>query len=38
MTDTPSASSTSVVMPGRQSLRLVPTRHHHFRLIHGLVV
>lgn len=29
---------TSVVMPGRQSLRLVPARHHHFRQIDGLVV
>ena len=28
----------SVVMSGRQSLRLVPTQHHHFRGIDGLVV
>jgi hypothetical protein len=28
--------ASSVVMPGRQSLRLVPTQHHHFREIDGL--
>jgi hypothetical protein len=36
--DAPSAFANSVVMSGRQSLRLMQTRHHHFREIHGMVV
>jgi hypothetical protein len=38
MADAPSAFACSVVMSGRQSLRLMPPRHHHFRGIDGLVV
>ena len=38
MADALSACVSSVVMSGRQSLRLVPAQHHHFRGIVGLGV